>query len=392
MDSMSSDEPIDCEYVDTPESLADLCRHIGQADWVAIDTEFLREKTYYPKLCLIQVAIPGLKVCIDPLAIEDISDLLAVLNKPSITKVLHACSQDLEIFMQLSGQVPTPLFDTQIAAPLLGLPEQAGYAALVETLLDIKLEKGLARTDWSKRPLSKKQIRYALDDVIYLAELYPIMLDKLSSLGRLAWLKDDFMRYESPDRYTNNPENAWLRIRGYDRLNQKQLGALQTLASWREIQAQQENRPRAWLLRDNVLLDLARIYPENHEELASVRQIPEAFVKKHGEELLRLIAQSASMKPQQLPAKTRRRKPSLKQDALADVLQAQVTLQAEKNTINPATLATRKQLQALVMGETDVPIMSGWRLEMAGRELMAMLNGERTLSVKNSELIIIDVS
>ena len=388
MCSAKSDQRVDFEYVDTSEMLADLCRRIEQVDWIAIDTEFLREKTYYPRLCLIQVATDDVQACVDPLAIEDISELLTVFNKPSITKVFHACSQDLEILMQLSGQVPAPIFDTQIAAPLLGLPEQTGYAALVEAMLDIKLEKGHARTDWSARPLSKKQMRYALDDVVYLRELFPLMLEKLDALGRLAWLKDDFGRYESADRYKNDPEKAWLRIRGSDRLNRKQLSVLQALASWRENRAISANRPRAWMMKDNVLLDIARICPENLQELSSIRQLSEQDVKKHGGELLQLIKQAKGVQPQPLPAKTRHGKPSLMQEALADVLQAQVTLQAEKNTINPATLATRKQLQALVMGEQDLPIMSGWRLEMAGRELMAMLQGKRGVSVQNNELVI----
>lgn len=388
MSSHSADEQIDLEYVDTPEQLTALCCRIENADWIAIDTEFLREKTYYPKLCLIQLAIPGLNACIDPLALDDISELLTVFNNPAITKVLHACSQDLEILVQLSGQVPTPIFDTQIAAPLLGLPEQTGYAALVEAMLEVRLDKGMARTDWSKRPLSKKQLKYALDDVIYLCQLYPLMLKKLSALGRLAWLKDDFVRYASPDRYHSDPDKAWLRIRGYDRLNRKQLSILQALASWREKRAQAENRPRAWLLRDDTLLDIARICPETHEELAGIRQIPEQIIKKQGSNLSRLIEQAGAMQPQPLPAKNRRKKPNLKQEALADVLQAQLALLAEQNAINPATLATRKQLQALVMGESDLPVLSGWRFEMAGKELQEMMKGKRRLSVTDKELII----
>ena len=392
MELLSPEKDFQIDYVDTPEALSEFCQRIDQAEWIVLDTEFLREKTYYPQLCLIQIAIPGFIACIDPLVLDDLGDLFAILNNNAVTKVIHACSQDLEVLLPLGGKVLAPIFDTQIAAPLLGLPEQTGYASLVEALLGVKLEKGHARTDWSVRPLSKKQVEYAMDDVRYLCELYPIMLEKLSSQGRLTWLEDDFRRYESPDRYQNDPAQAWLRVRGNDRLSAKQARVLQALAQWREQLAQSENRPRAWMLRDNVLLDIARICPEDRKELANIRQIPEHVVAKQGDELIQLITDAIESRLQlTVPTKNRRAKASQKQEALAEVLQAQLVLLAEKNAINPATLATKKQLLGLVMGERDIPVLTGWRKEMAGKELLALIEGKRIISVKNNELVFSDI-
>jgi ribonuclease D len=218
------------------------------------------------------------------------------------------------------------------------------------------------------------------------------MREKLSSLGRLAWLEDDFRRYESPERYLNDPEQAWQRIRGNDRLNAKQTRVLQALAQWREQLAQSENRPRAWMLRDNVLMDIARLCPEDRKELANIRQIPEHVVVKQGDDLLQLISDAIESEIQLIkPESTRRAKASQKQEALVDVLQAQLVLLAEKNAINPAALATKKQLVALVMGERDIPILNGWRNEMAGKELLALIEGKRIISVRNNELVFSDI-
>ncbi len=383
-DSLTAfEEPV---YIDSAQGLQGLCERLRTADWLTVDTEFLREKTYYPQLCLVQVATPGVLACIDPQAIDDLSPLLDVMYDPGITKVFHASSQDLEIFMQLGGRVPAPVFDTQIAAPLLGLPEQIGYANLVQELLDINLQKAHSRSDWSARPLSEKQIRYALDDVRYLCDLYSLIRQKLGEYGRLAWLESDFRRCESPERYLNDPANAWRRIKGAERLNQKQLSVLQALARWREEAAQKQNRPRNWLMRDDVLLDLSRLMPDSDEELARVRSLSERALSKNGKQLLELISKAKTVRPEPLPEWKRRTRPTPKQEALTDALSACLALIAEQYSINPAVLATRKQLSGLACGDRSLALLEGWRRAMAGEELLALLEGKRALSVTDCEL------
>lgn len=373
-------------YVDTGADLADFVAALARADWFAIDTEFLRERTYYPKLCLIQIATPDLIGCIDPLAIDDLSPLYAVLNDARITKVMHACSQDLEILYQLTGQVPAPLFDTQLAAPLLGYPEQIGYANLVQEMLGVSLEKGHSRTDWSARPLDVKQIEYALDDVRYLVPLYRKIRERLDAAGRTRWLDDDFRRYSAVERYRPVPEDAWRRIKGIDRLRSASLAVLQALAEWREKTAQQKDRPRNWILRDDLLLEIARRRPVTVEALQGIRDFPERTLRTHGAELAALIADAAQRKPAPLPEGERPGKPTSAQEAVADLLAAYLGVLAERNAINPASLASRKQLLALVRGERDVPLLQGWRNELAGKELSALLDGERVLAIAAGEV------
>ena len=250
------------QYIDTPAQLSDLCEQIKKESWVALDTEFLREKTYYPKFCLLQIATPEWVACVDPIALPNLEVLFDVLYDPSITKVFHSCRQDLEIFFQAAGKLPSPIFDTQVAAPLLGFQDNPGYAMLVSSLLSINLNKAHTRADWSKRPLTEAELEYAADDVIYLCQIYQLMVQKLTALGRIDWLEHDFAELTNPEMYIVNPENAWYKVKGKNKLTGKQLSIIQTLAEWREKTAQAEDRPKSWLLRDELLFDLLKRNPK----------------------------------------------------------------------------------------------------------------------------------
>ncbi len=379
-------------YIDTPEALESLTRRLREYSWLAVDTEFQREKTYYPKLCLIQVAAPDFACCIDPLAISDIDPLLDVLYDSNITKVMHAARQDLEILFHIRGSLPSSLFDTQIAAPLLGHPEQAGYATLVDRVLNIKLSKSHTRADWTRRPLPENQIRYAADDVIYLARLYPLLHAELVSRGRLHWLDDDFAELENPDLYQASPEKSWQRIRGIERLQARQLCVLQALAAWREETAQQENRPRNWLLRDDVLVDIARQIPDNRDDLAHIRGLSERMLKRHGTAVLELIAGAGRQEPQPLPDTRRRARLKPEQDALVDAMMSMVQIVALKESLSPAVLASRKQLAALLQQQDnrDIELLHGWRRNLIGTQLRAFLRGELVLRVEDGELSVVD--
>lgn len=377
------------QYIDQAEQLPALCQLISQEPWIALDTEFLREKTYYPKFCLLQIAAPGWVACVDPLAIDDLKPLLAAIYNPDITKVLHSCRQDLEIFYQLTGAIPQPLFDTQIAAPLLGFQENPGYAMLVSSFLNINLNKAHTRTDWSLRPLSADQIQYAADDVIYLCKIYSMMQEQLQKLGRDQWLHSDFELLNDPELYQVSPENVWLKIRGKNKLTGKQLSIMQTLSEWRERTAQQENKPRSWLLSDDLMLELAKLQPVTIAELAKIRNINERTVNRYGKKLCELVAVARERLPKPLQDKGRPVKKTQQHEAVIDILSAVVRIRAEQNSLNPIILATRKDLEDLVFGEPDCVLLSGWRHQMVGRELQALLAGELTVKLTGDEVTLI---
>ena len=383
---MSSNKPF--LYVDTPAGLDMLCSQLASASWLALDTEFLREKTYYPKLCLLQVATPDVAACIDPLALDDMAPLLALFADRNITKVLHSARQDMEIFYHLTGSPPAPVFDTQVAAPLLGYADQIGYANLVKEVLGVSLDKLHTRTDWSVRPLGEEQLRYAADDVIYLADIYQQLRDRLQSLGRLDWLEEDFRQLTSPDLYAAHPADAWLKVKGANRLKGPGLSILQALAAWREQQASQKDRPRGWLLRDDAMVDIARHRPTSMQALSAIRGLSEGLVKRSGNELLAIIVKAATEKPVRLPDTGTRIRLSAEQDALVDVMMAVVRMCAVENSLNPTVLATRKQLEALLTGDAQPVVMQGWRRRLVGERLQQLLNGELELVVKDGRLVL----
>jgi ribonuclease D len=370
-------------YIDTPAALGELCSQLRGNSWLALDTEFLREKTYYPKLCLLQVATPDVVACIDPLALEDLSLLLDVIYDDGITKVLHAARQDLEIFFHLRSALPSPVFDTQIAALLLGFPDQIGYGNLVREMLGVELEKLHSRTDWTRRPLADEQIRYAAEDVFYLAQVYRQLVEKLSELGRLDWLSEDFARLTQVGLYENAPGQAWLKVRGSNRLKGASLAVLQALAQWRETVARNQNRPRGWLLRDDELLEIARHLPGSPAALGAIRGLHERFIDKHGARVLELIAEARHHAPKPLSSTGLPVRLSPLQEALVDAMMAVVRMSGAENAINPAVLASRKQLEQLANGAQDSEVLHGWRGRLVGKRLQALLAGELGLYARN---------
>ena len=380
--------PIPPLYIDTPDQLHDLCERIASSPWIVLDTEFLREKTYFPKFCLLQITANEVVACVDPLALESLDPLFEILYDPGITKVFHSGRQDLEIFYHICGKLPGPVFDTQIAAPLLGLGEQISYASMVAELLGVNLTKSHSRTDWTRRPLSPEQLRYAADDVIYLEQAYLAMLPRLEKLGRLSWLVDDFKELLEPSNYQNPPESAWQRIGGANQLKNKPLSIVQTLAAWREQTAHSQDLPRGWVIKDDTLLDLARQQPITLEELKLVRGIDERVVKRHGAVICRLIKEASSHPPAPLDRKTRSDKKTVEQESVLDLLMAVVRLRAAQNTLNPATLASRKDLEQLFDGDPHARLQHGWRKTMVGDELNAVMRGEKTLKIEEGNLFI----
>lgn len=376
-------------YVDTPEALSQLCQELQSAHVIAVDTEFIREKTYYAKLCLLQVASDSVIACIDPLALDNLDELLNILYSPDKLKLFHAAWQDLEIFYDQWGRLPAPVFDTQIAAALLGFSDQIGYGNLVEQMLHVELDKSAVRTDWSQRPLSTQQLTYAADDVYYLMQLYPLIEQQLTALGRTTWLEEDFRVLTDPATYAKSTAAAWQRIKGYGRLKPKQLAVLQALAAWREQQAQQRNKPRKWILSDDILLVLARQSPTNQTQLAKVRGLTSNQSSQFGDALLGEINKALTLPQDAWPIVSQTERLTPQQECLADTLMAYLRLLGQQNQISPASLGTRRDIEKLVRGNRDIPLLHGWRGHLAGNPLLSLIDGKITLTVKDGEVIAI---
>ncbi|MGR9071563.1 MAG: ribonuclease D [Gammaproteobacteria bacterium] len=373
-------------YIDNPAKLEAFCKQIKNEPWLTLDTEFVRERTYFPIFCLLQIATEGIVACIDPLALDRLDPLLEIIYDPDVVKVFHSARQDLEIFYHLTGRVPAPIFDTQLAAPLLGYQENPGYGMLVSSLLNINLTKAHTRTDWCARPLSEDQLQYAADDVIHLVRIYQIIRAKLEELGRADWLEDDFSGLTDPELYRSPPENAWLKIKGKNRLTPKQLPVAKTLAEWREMTAKAENRPRNWLLKDELILDLARLQPEKPEELLGIRGINERSAKRYGRTICELITKAREHPPIKLDDKGRAPKKTPGHEAILDLMAAVIRFRADQNSINPSILATRKEMERLLFEHPDCSLLHGWRASMVGRELKSMLEGNIAVSVSDMGL------
>lgn len=378
-------------FIDTPEKLEVLCQQLAGQPWLTLDTEFMRESTYYPELCLLQIATPELIACIDPLALDSLEPLLDILYDQDILKILHASHQDLEIFFHLRGTVPAPVFDTQLAAPLLGYPQQAGYAILVQQVLGIPLGKGHARTDWSQRPLSPAQLRYAADDVRYLVELYLALRQQLEQHGRLDWLTQDFAQLAEASRYQVEPEQAWKKIRSAARLQGRALAILQALAAWREQTARQQNKPRSRILRDDALTDLARLAPATQAELNQIRSLHQRSQTSYGAQLLEIIQQAGSLPPPTQNQKKIPRKISSTQETVVTLLEVIIQHLGQINDINPQTLATRKELEQWLLSPDDSVLNQGWRGKLIGQHLHDAFDGRLALQISQGELHLITV-
>jgi ribonuclease D len=348
-----------------------------QRPWLAVDTEFVREDTYFPKLCLVQIGDGAGEACIDTLALAgggEPQPLLDLMVAPAITKVFHAASQDIEVFVQLAGAAPQPLFDTQIAAALLGLGDQLGYAALVEKLLAVKLDKSLTRTPWARRPLSTAELEYAAADVRYLAQLYPLLRDRLETAGRLGWHAEECARLADPARYRNPPEAAWRRLKGLARLPAQAQHAAAALAQWREQLAQQRDRPRKWILDDDPLYRIATRRPQTLAELAALQALQPKTLERHGEVLLRVLATAASggeplMAPEPAPDAAHKARLNLLLERLRAI--------SERLAIPASLLAPRGDVELLLRRgrQAEVPLLRGWRREAAGEEVLALAVG-----------------
>lgn len=376
--------------IEDSKSLAELCARLSTADFVTVDTEFMRENSYWPELCLIQIADDKEAAAIDPMAPGiDLKPLLDLMTEnEDVLKVFHAGGQDLEIIYNLTGKTPHPLFDTQIAAMALGQGEQVGYSNLVESYLGVTVDKGARFTDWSRRPLDARQIDYAITDVTHLSTIFPRMLEKLRKTGRGLWLNEEMERIGNPDNYRVDLDRVWQRIR----INSRKadvLGRLKSLARWRELEAQNKNLPRGRIVKDETLADIASHPPRKQSDLSKVRGLSAAWAGNDiGGRMMAAIDNAEPMPADEMPGRDER-KPALGKDGalVADLLKLLLKIRAKEINVASKLLARTDDLEALAAGQRDqLPILDGWRFEQFGRDALALVEGRMAFAVKNGKL------
>ena len=375
--------------ITTTDALADLCARLAKSDFVAVDTEFMRENTYYPLLCLVQIGNEEEAAAIDPLAPGiDLTPLLDLMcGNEDVLKVFHAGGQDVEIIYNLTGKTPHPIFDTQIAMMAISQSEQIGYANLVESWLGKQIDKGARFTDWSRRPLTERQIEYAIGDVTYLAKIFPKMLKKLVKSGRGHWLDAEMEKLADPANYANDLEVAWHRLRAPSR-NAGVLGRLKALAAWREVESQGKDIPRGRIMRDETLADLASHPPQRQEDLAKVRGLSQAWRENEiGRRLMKVLDAATDLPDEEMPDRPRRGPTLGKEGALvADLLKLLLKIRCREIDVAARLLTRSDELELLAAGVRDIPVLEGWRYDVFGRDALELVQGKLAFAVENGRL------
>ncbi len=378
------------KLISDSDGLAALVERLAAAPFVAVDTEFMRENTYWPDLCLLQIASTEEAAAIDPKAegidLQPLLDLL--VDNDDVLKVFHAGGQDLEIIYNLTGKTPFPLFDTQVAAMALGYGEQVGYSSLVESMLGHQLDKGARFTDWSRRPLDKRQIDYAIADVTHLSTIFPKMVEKLRKTGRGDWLDEEMERLADPSTFAFAPEDAWKRLKLPGR-NPQLLGRLKALAAWRETEARHKNLPRGRIVKDDTLGELASHPPKTQDDLARVRGLSQGWrTNDIGGRLIEALNSAEPLAPDEMPERGPKR-PGLTKDAalVSDLLKLLLKIRAKETGVAPKLIARSDDLEALAAGvREDLPILGGWRFEQFGSDALDLVEGRLAFATENGRL------
>ncbi|PHZ86114.1 ribonuclease D [Paremcibacter congregatus] len=376
------------------DQLQALCDRLSTSEYITVDTEFLRDKTYYSKLCLIQVANEEEYHAIDTLAPGiDLEPFYDLMRNENIIKVFHASRQDIEIFVVEKGVVPKPLFDSQVAAMVCGYGDSIGYEKLVLSLANATLDKSTRITDWSRRPLSQRQIDYALGDVTHLRVIYKKLKAQLEKSGRSAWLVEEMAELSDPETFIIRPENAWkrLKIRSSNRLFN---AVARELAEWREKEAQSRNLPRNRVMRDEVLLEVSAVRPEHANALGSIRGLSPQFSKsKSGDRLLEIIKDISARPADELPAISRRRPPAQNTDPVMELLKVLLKLICQRENVAPKLIASVDDLEKLAENDdADIQALSGWRYDLFGKAALAVKRGEMGFVLQDGEVTLVDMT
>ena len=373
---------------DTAE-LAAACERIAAHPFVTVDTEFLRETTYYPKLCLIQLASPEEAVLVDPLAPElDLAPFFGLMTDEAVVKVFHAARQDLEIVWLLGRVLPTPLFDTQVAAMVCGYGDSVGYEQLANDLAKARIDKSSRFTDWSRRPLTEAQLSYAESDVTHLRDIYLALKADLDASGRESWVAEEMSVLTSPATYEVKPENAWQRLKGRIR-KPRELPNLMEIAAWREREAQTRDVPRQRVLKDDAMMDIVQRGPRSVEALAELRSVPNGFERsRSGAEVLAAIERAAAIDPKTLPRLERERgRPT--NAAVLDLLKVLLKAVADAERVAPKIIASSDDLDAIASDDlAEVPALQGWRRGVFGEKALALKNGSLSLRIQRGRVVV----
>ena len=378
--------------ITTSAALEAICAEIRSHPFVAVDTEFMRETTFWPRLCLIQVATADEAWVLDPLAEGiDLAPLLRILADTTIVKVFHAARQDVEIFYNL-GVIPQPLFDTQVAAMAAGFGDQVSYDSLVRQMLNTDLDKGSRFTDWARRPLSEAQLSYAAGDVIWLAKLYPKLRERLQREGRLAWVAEEMAGLTSPQLYDTDPDKAWKRLKPR-RFTPRYLAAFKAVAAWRERTAQERDQPRGRILKDEAIDEIATQLPLDAEGLNRLRSVPKGFGgSRFGQDMIEALKAALADPEAHAPEVTRepRREPA--PASVVELLKVLLKSRSEDSNVAPKLIATVADLEKIAIDdEADVEALQGWRRKLFGEDALKLKRGELALVLNGAKVEVVEI-
>lgn len=371
--------------ITTDEQLQAFVDRASASEVVAVDTEFMREKVYHPQLCLLQLGTDREQVAVDPFLVRDPAPLVRLFTNPFVTKVFHACSQDIEVILRWCGVAPWPLFDTQVALSYVSDRVQIGYGALVEEYCRVSLPKAESLTDWSRRPLDDAQIAYALDDVRYLPGIWRTMRAQLQERGRLDWVEPEFRRLADPATYRHDPREAFRRVKRAGSLSRRQLAVAREVAAWRERTAEAVDRPRRWVLSDELLVEVSKRTPSSMEALLRIRGMGELPAADRSA-VLEACRAGMACPLQDCPEPDHHGRPSIEQECVCDVMYALTRMVAQDKGMASTVLASRDDLMAFLSDRASSPVAQGWRYEVLGSSLERLLAGEVGLTVKDGRV------
>ncbi len=377
------------DTITTTKALKRVCKDLAEQPFVTIDTEFLRDTTYWPRLCLVQLAGPDAEpVLVDPMVEDlDLDPLFKLMGNEQVIKVFHAARQDLEIFFNLSGTIPHPVFDTQVAAAVCGFGESISYDQLVRRVTRVDIDKSHRFTDWSRRPLTDKQLRYAAADVTHLVAIYEHLRERLEENGRAHWIQEEMAILTSPQTYRSDPERAWMRLKLRVR-KPHELETLKRLAAWRETEAQERDVPRGRIVKDDALYELASQMPDNEQALAHVRALPRGFERsRNGKSILKIIHTVRGLDEKSLPKVPRGERRPQAHPAVVDMLKVLLKQVSEDEGVAARMVATVDEVEAIAADDNaEVPALSGWRREIYGEVALRLKHGQIALAVDKSKL------